>query len=205
MIVLVYLLPLIGKPQLLASAQVLLMVLVSVLVVLMQPDVSFRGASRDRSLDERSLLVVLIPSLLAYALPLIEWAYFRHPYAEPFGSVLTYLGVVIITGALSLRVWAIMTLGHMFTATPRIVDAHELVDRGPYRVLRHPSYAGAYFILIGSALWFNALASLALISLFMLWAYSRRISLEERVMEEHFGDVYVDYCRRSWRMFPLIW
>jgi protein-S-isoprenylcysteine O-methyltransferase len=205
MIILVYVLPLLARPELLLSIQVLFMIPVSVLVVLMQPDVSFRGAARDRSLDQRSLLVVLIPSLLAYALPVIEWAYVRHSYPRLLAMSMEYLGIVIITAALTLRVWAIMTLGHMFTATPRIVNAHELVDKGPYRLLRHPSYAGAYFILIGSALLFNAPTALALIALLMLWAYHRRIRKEERVLAEHFGDAYADYCRRSWRMFPLIW
>ena len=205
MIALVYVLPLLARPHLLVSAQVLLMALVSVLVVLMQPDVSFKGAARDRTLDQRSLLVVLIPSLLAYALPVIEWAYFPHSLPALVATALEYLGVIVITAALTLRVWAILTLGHMFTATPRIVEDHEFVDKGPYRVLRHPSYAGAYFVLIGSALLFNALMALALIALLMLWAYSRRINKEERVLKEHFGPVYAEYCSRSWRMFPLIW
>jgi protein-S-isoprenylcysteine O-methyltransferase len=205
MIVLVYLLPLLAKPRLLLSPEVLLMALVSVLVVLMQPNVSFKKASREGEVDQGSLLVVLIPSVLAYALPVIEWAYFPHPYPKPFGTILECFGVAVIVAALALRVWAIITLGHMFTATPKIVDAHEFVERGPYRVLRHPSYAGAYFVLIGSALLFNAFVALALVSLIMLWAYSRRISLEEQVLKQHFGNVYVDYCRRSWRMFPLIW
>ena len=35
--------------------------------------------------------------------------------------------------------------------------------------------------------------------------YCYRIRAEERMLDEHFGDVYVAYKARTWRLVPFLW
>ncbi|HEY4257482.1 MAG TPA: isoprenylcysteine carboxylmethyltransferase family protein [Candidatus Udaeobacter sp.] len=53
-----------------------------------------------------------------------------------------FVGVVLFVTGLLLRWWAIITLGRFFTVDVTIEKDHELVERGPFRMLRHPSYTG---------------------------------------------------------------
>jgi protein-S-isoprenylcysteine O-methyltransferase Ste14 len=68
--------------------------------------------------------------------------------------------------------------------------------------VRHPNYAALLIVACGIAL---GLASpLALAATFMLWLpiVIVRIVREERMLVERFGDPYLDYRRRTWRLVP---
>ena len=60
------------------------------------------------------------------------------PRAEEFA-----VGIVVMWAGIGLRLWAFRTLGRYFTF--RVMTSHDqpVVTNGPYRLLRHPSYAGA--------------------------------------------------------------
>jgi protein-S-isoprenylcysteine O-methyltransferase len=57
------------------------------------------------------------------------------------------IGSSLVGAGIGLRIWAIHTLGRFFRTVVVIQKDHQLVSDGPYRILRHPSYAGTlYFI-----------------------------------------------------------
>lgn len=78
-----------------------------------------------------------------------------------------------------------------------------LVQRGPYRWLRHPMYASALLLVWGSILGhlsiFNAGLGLVLL-LAILW----RISLEEDLLRRQYPD-YEEYARHSKRLIPFLY
>src|SRR3546814_15945860 len=86
-----------------------------------------------------------------------------------------------------LRWWSIRVLARHFTVDVTIHPDHELVRRGPYRLLRHPSYTGLLMPFLGFALglgnWLS-LAAMLPVALALLW----RIQVEERVLAAAFGD-----------------
>ncbi|HEX7996058.1 MAG TPA: isoprenylcysteine carboxylmethyltransferase family protein, partial [Streptosporangiaceae bacterium] len=68
-------------------------------------------------------------------------------FADHGGKALVALGEVIAVCGIALRVWAILTLDRFFTFVVGIAQDHRVVQHGPYRVLRHPGYAGALLAL----------------------------------------------------------
>src|SRR5205085_6139499 len=82
-----------------------------------------------------------------------------------------WIGLAIFMAGVVLRAWAIVTLGRFFTVHVAIASDHQLVRRGPYRLLRHPSYTGIWLIMMGLGMtmrdWasFAAMAGLALLPL----------------------------------------
>ncbi len=117
-------------------------------------------------------------------------------------AAVQYAGLVLIVAAATLREWAIVRLGRFFSRTVQIESAHRLVTDGPYRRLRHPAYTGMVLTYVGIGLalgtWLGAALALAL----MLGATIYRISVEEEVLIEAFGQEYCEYIRRTWRLFP---
>lgn len=106
---------------------------------------------------------------------------------------------------IALRWWAIAVLGRFFTVDVAIHSDHELVQRGPYRVLRHPSYTGALLTFFGLGLFFDSWPALLVATVPVVAMILRRIQVEERALAEHFGPAWAAHCRRTWRLVPGLW
>jgi len=116
-----------------------------------------------------------------------------------------YLGCLVIVGGLVVRLSAIRTLGRQFTYTVSIVEDHRIVDTGIYRRVRHPSYLGTLLCLLGLGLALQNWISLIILLVVPLAAIRYRISVEEQVLVDHFGEQYAEYCRRTKRLIPGIY
>lgn len=225
-----YVLPLLGKPALLLHGQVLLLMLVAVVMLLSQPALDLAEARERQATDRYSLLWITILALPAVVAPVVEWAYFGpgaalptaaernavgelweyppllEPFAWPAGAGWAIFGLGLIVGGLSLRIWAIGTLGAAFTSTVQVQEGQAVVTTGPYRLVRHPSYLGAYVTFLGCAVFLQAWVGFAVAAVCMGLAYAIRIPAEERVLAGHFGAEWAAYCRDTrWRMLPGLW
>lgn len=111
------------------------------------------------------------------------------------GPGVTYLGFLPAALGAGLVAWSARELGPSFTPFPKPPPQGELVETGPYRVLRHPIYVGGVLFAAGLSLVFSAygLALTALLAVF--WVAKAR--LEERHLGERFPD-YAEYRRRTW-------
>ena len=98
---------------------------------------------------------------------------------------------------LSVRRWAIFR-----TVSPPL---HHGLDDGPYRYLRHPSYAGSLLTFAGLGLALGNWLSLLLAVCGALVGFTRRIRIEEATLHAHFGEDYTAYARQTWRLLPFIW
>jgi protein-S-isoprenylcysteine O-methyltransferase Ste14 len=125
---------------------------------------------------------------------------FRWP--ENLGIVL--LADLLLLAGITLRIWAIVHLGKLFTVDVGIQQGHRVVQDGPYRFVRHPSYSGSMLALTGIAcLTFNWLGFLVIL-VCSLAAYSLRISVEEKVLFLNLGEDYRRYAERTKRLIPGI-
>jgi protein-S-isoprenylcysteine O-methyltransferase Ste14 len=82
---------------------------------------------------------------------------------------------------------------------------HQVIQHGPYRLLRHPSYAGALLAVVGLSVLFGNAASIVLFIGSALVGILYRIRVEERVLGEVLGDVYRYYAARTRRLIPGVW
>jgi protein-S-isoprenylcysteine O-methyltransferase Ste14 len=100
---------------------------------------------------------------------------------------------------------AIRTLGRFFRSVVMIQRDHALVTSGPYRLLRHPSYAGALLTGLGAGVVVGNWFSLAAFVLLPLIGYVRRIQIEEVALVEGLGTAYHHYAAASRRLLPFVW
>jgi protein-S-isoprenylcysteine O-methyltransferase Ste14 len=125
------------------------------------------------------------------------------PTAIPYNTFWIGLGLIVL--GVIIRATAIATLWRYFTVDVSIREGHQLVDRGIYRVLRHPSYTGSLLSFLGLGFAFDNWLSVAIIAVATIIGFSYRIAVEEGALIEHFGDRYRDYMRRSKRLIPGIY
>lgn len=197
-----YGLPLAFQPALLLDYRIIFLMAAAVTVFLTQPGFEVEEAERDRSADNNSVLFILILSVLAIALPVLEWGLF-HPDSFHWLWVITG-GTIVIMGT-TLRIWAIQTLGKYFTATVQIQKEHELIQHGPFQFIRHPSYTGAFLTAIGGAIVLESWIGLPIAAACMLYGYYVRITAEEKALVGKFGKQYLEYQQHSSRLIPGIW
>jgi protein-S-isoprenylcysteine O-methyltransferase Ste14 len=127
---------------------------------------------------------------------LSEWSATALQLALPAGIALIALGAGLIA-------WGIVALGRNLTAVPRPKQGATLVERGPYRIVRHPMYTGAILIAFGWA--FAVHGSLTLLYACMVVAFlALKTAREERWLREELPG-YVDYERRVRRLIPFVY
>ena len=163
------------------------------------PRLRGRGATRvrrDRGSGALIILTVFISIGLALGFGysgvgvLPDWVFYP-------GIFLMLLGVLV-------RQWAIAVLGRFFSLTVRVATDHRVVTRGPYRLVRHPSYTGVLITFIGLGLAVQSLGGLlVLLGVFSL-SYGYRIRVEEKTLLSELGPDYASYMKRTKRLVPFI-
>ncbi len=114
-------------------------------------------------------------------------------------------GLAVFAGGLALRAWAVHELGRFFKFTVVVQADHQVVDTGPYRLIRHPSYTGLLMIELGLGIALGTWLSIPACLLPPLIAFAVRLVTEERVLARELGDPYRAYMARTHRLVPGVW
>src|SRR5438034_7490029 len=163
------------------------------------PRLRRRGATRvkrDRGSGALIIFTVLVSIILALSLgyagvgPLPDWVFYP-------GIFLMILGVLV-------RQWAIAVLGRFFSLTVRVAEDHRVVVKGPYRLVRHPSYTGVLITFIGLALAVQSSGALLVLLAVFGVSYGYRMRVEERVLLSALGQDYAEYMKRTKRLIPFL-
>lgn len=118
------------------------------------------------------------------------------PAVDAVVIVLSLLGIATL-------LWSRVTLGQNWSDKVEFKENHELVQTGPYALVRHPIYTGVgllllgLFILIGRALGIAGFA-------FSFGAFYVRSLKEEKLLLRHFGDRYRVYMTKTKAVIPFI-
>src|SRR6266702_4465091 len=151
---------------------------------------------RDRGSGALIIFTVLVSIIFALSLgyagvgPLPDWVFYP-------GIFLMLLGVLV-------RQWAIAVLGRFFSLTVRVAEDHRVVVRGPYRLVRHPSYTGVLITFIGLALAVQSWGALLVLLTVFGVSYGYRMRVEERVLQSELGPDYAEYMKRTKRLVPFL-
>jgi protein-S-isoprenylcysteine O-methyltransferase Ste14 len=121
------------------------------------------------------------------------------------GWTAVLVGTAILLGGAAFRIWAILALGRFFKFTVSIQRDHRVVDTGPYRRLRHPSYTGLLVGLLGLGLALDNWLSLLALVVVPLIGVLLRIRAEEAALSQALGESYRSYAARTDRLIPGIW
>lgn len=164
-----------------------------------------RSRSRTGTKQDRSTLgmiwLVIAVSIAVGIFVAGNW----HAGALPNGRVFAVVGVTLFALGLILRWWAIITLGRFFTVDVVIEEDHEVVERGPFRVVRHPSYTGVLLAFVGWALTLRNWAAMLVVLVPIFIAFVRRMNVEEEALRGALGEKYAAYMRRTKRLVPGVY
>jgi protein-S-isoprenylcysteine O-methyltransferase Ste14 len=159
-----------------------------------------RGATRVDVRAEASFRLLFFGGILM--LPLGRAV---APGAVIGGAFPFALGAVVGWAGALLRWWSFVSLGKYFTVVIRTSEDQPVVDRGPYRVLRHPSYTGLLLIFAGVGLMVGNWLSVAGAVVLVLVALIHRIRIEERALTAALGDRYRAFAASRARLIPYVW
>jgi protein-S-isoprenylcysteine O-methyltransferase len=116
---------------------------------------------------------------------------------------LFYFGIALMLSGMALRWYSIRVLGRSFTFIVATHSDQQLVDAGPYRWVRHPSYTGGLLTILGVLVCLtNPLAFLGLVP--PLAGYAYRIRVEESALMRGLGEPYQSYMQRTKRLIPFL-
>ena len=118
-------------------------------------------------------------------------------------TVLRWIGLALIVAGSAFSFWSASTLGAHFDLDVEVHGGHEIIDRGPYRIVRHPVYLGIAFHFIGACLATGNLLLTAGTVLITFPALYLRAAAEERLLRESLGPAYDAYARRVPMLIPV--
>ena len=166
---------------------------------------AFLKRSRDDSVDadDSTLRILWVTIVVSVTLGILASTWVPAA-AIRNGAVPTFVsGCVLFGVGLALRWYSIAYLGRFFTVNVAIHSSHEIIDTGPYRFIRHPSYTGALLTFLGLALTLTNWVSLVIIIVPITLAFGMRMSTEETALSNALGSPYVNYMRRTKRLVPF--
>jgi len=115
------------------------------------------------------------------------------------------IGIVIVVIGVLFAIWARFALGSNWSGhIATVKENHELIQSGPYALVRHPIYTGFFFGMIGTAL------TLGMVINFLgvivgLTAFLIRVKMEERIMTKEFPNDYPNYKQKVKALIPFVW
>lgn len=169
------------------------------------------GALQTKKTDKQELL---LKRLLGYWFPLIiaglllgptEWfmgMWIRENFVEHtdlvgiIGASIAWLGTL-------LACWSRFLLGKNWSVSVQLKKDHELITKGPYKIIRHPIYTAILLLFLGNVIIVGDYRGiLAIIIVFIsLW---RKLKLEEQWLTEYFGEDYLNYKTKSKALLPYV-
>ena len=197
-------LPIIGKPNLYLNSSFLTVVFFFYLLFFTQPTFEATDMYKNAETDKFSMGFITLGVVFVLSGSLIYWAYFKDS-TEFIWNKYSIAGLSFLLAGSGIRIWSIRYLGKFFTNSVQFDSGHQLITTGPYKLIRHPSYLGAYLAIIGSALFLNAIVIFCIGIVVMLAAYLYRIHVEEIGLVKTFEKEYPSYQARTKRLIPFIY
>ncbi len=122
----------------------------------------------------------------------------------PYSLTVGIIADIIAGCGLLLMLWSRVILGSNWSASVTFKQDHELIQRGPYAVVRHPIYSGLLLLFLGEAIWYGS-ASFFLVLVFVAIGFSLKAKDEEKLLTQHFPDAYPAYKARTKALIPFVW
>ena len=163
---------------------------------------------------KRSVLRQTIGSRMEQAVPVIAaffllfghsfWPHWLRQRVLPETDVtLQWLGLVVTAIGVVFAILARLWIGKNWSGTITIKEQHELIQNGPYRLVRHPIYTGLLLAYLGTAIVHGELRGFIGFFLLLL-GFGLKLRMEESFMVQQFGDTYINYKSRVKALVPFI-
>jgi protein-S-isoprenylcysteine O-methyltransferase Ste14 len=114
------------------------------------------------------------------------------------------VGIILVPLGVGLRWYSIRVLGEYFTRDVAVSADQHVVERGPYRFVRHPSYTGTFVTMLGVGLATGNWASLVCLLACVFAGHYYRVRVEEAALVRTLGQPYAQYMQRTKRFIPVV-
>lgn len=156
----------------------------------------------------------ILKRFLFYWLPLIiaglllgptEW--FMHTLIrENFVPHTNFVGIIglafCILGAV-ITCWSRYKLGRNWSLSVQKKEDHELIQSGMYKIVRHPIYTGLLLLFIGNTIIVGDYRGVIAV-LIVIISFWFKLTTEEKLLTENFGNQYLEYKKRTKALIPYI-
>jgi protein-S-isoprenylcysteine O-methyltransferase Ste14 len=133
-----------------------------------------------------------------------EWNTAFIPLGPLFETIIALLTITLAISSVWIILSAITVLGKQWTPAARIIEHHQLVTAGPYKIVRHPIYAGLLGLIVATGVAFSQpWVLLPAVSAYLAGTVIR-ITMEEKLLLGYFGDEYTEYKRKVAALIPHI-
>jgi protein-S-isoprenylcysteine O-methyltransferase Ste14 len=154
------------------------------------------GVRRDRGSRVLITFAILVSVLIGF--------YFGYAGVGAVPDWIFYAGIFLMFLGVLIRQYSIAILGRFFSLSVNISEDHKVVDKGPYRLVRHPSYTGVLLTLTGLGLAVQSLGAVFVLVLFFGISFGYRMYVEERALLSGLGQDYASYMKRTKRLIPFV-
>jgi protein-S-isoprenylcysteine O-methyltransferase Ste14 len=161
------------------------------------------GGGRSEERGNVSFWLILPGFLAAFFASPLEWLYLEPTL--PRTMALQVVGGFVFFAGLVLLIGARLVLRGSYTAHLAGQVGQRLVERGPYRFVRHPAYLGQLLMALGVAIGYSSAIGLGAIPILLIPGLAYRIRVEERLLTARLGETYAAYVRRTRRLIPGVW
>jgi protein-S-isoprenylcysteine O-methyltransferase Ste14 len=190
------------------NIEILLLIVVSVIWVgaevylVLRDNVHEKGKTtidqRTRNYNFISLIIAISSAAIISWIPVFQ-------FSRRGTSVVFWIGIIIICLGLFLRYWSINVLGRYFRTTVELEENQKIIQKGPYKLIRHPSYSGIILFCLGYGLavqnWLSLVIAVSLPTVALLY----RIKIEEEALVKGMGTEYEAYQKKTKKLIPGIW
>ena len=164
------------------------------------------GGAKSFAGNSPSHLIVKINRMLWPLFVLYSWLDFRYSWSKIVIPTWLIIGLLILClGGLLIRLWAVIHLGESFSYDLKCPEGKALVQTGPYRFVRHPSYLGICILSSFPSLIVGSLAGFIGMTVTTGLHIIYRLDAEEKILAAEFGEEFQKYKQKTYRMIPYIY
>jgi protein-S-isoprenylcysteine O-methyltransferase Ste14 len=124
------------------------------------------------------------------------------PMSAAANDAVLVAATLVGVAAIAFCALAARTLGQQWSMTARLVSGHELVQRGPFAIVRHPIYLAMFGLLLEAGLVLATWPALLTAAAVFLVGTRNRIGQEEQILRRQFGSAFDEYARRVPAFLP---
>jgi protein-S-isoprenylcysteine O-methyltransferase Ste14 len=188
-----------GVPQSTATLLAIILFYAMDFVLIRRYDKQRLASGSGRAWDF-TLFIFLLVALLVLQPVFLSFLSYRTD--ATWGRIVQSLGAFLILAALVLHIWSRVHLRHYYAERVEVQPGHQVIDTGPYKLMRHPVITSFFGIATGLFLINPALTTLATL-LYTIWDFTRDARQEEDLLTRTLPG-YADYALRTPRFLPRL-
>ncbi len=162
----------------------------------------------DKKADKYTIILLILFIGSPFLLILM---YFENLILNPLyitfwsSEIIMILGLIIYVIGGSISLISRFQLGKFGSGRLKIKEEHELINEGIYKYLRHPMYLGGLIGVIGFCLVFHGFIMMFVTLTLYFITFRNRMIYEEKILQEQFGEKYVEYMKKTKRIIPFVY